>query len=286
MTLADDDLRMRVRRLLEGGRRTDDLDRLYLGLRGRSQGCPAVQEIGDFIAHRDRREKGMITQAGRDVFTSIDVWSMTLRKLPVGRDDIIRAAEANLRLASDEVIRAGVGSSRQTAAARLKKAIAKFRNERLLSDAELSVLSYFGNRFIWRPAFSAKQLNDELATVLVRSRLMSKEDRSQLAPASAFISLHAVAAMHGSSILLDNGAQARLFAGFANKDRWIEVKVDLVFHELGKPLMTPICLFLTDLRAEIYCAPELLADPAPILVDHWSEPLEIATDGRLAPLAP
>ncbi|TPW03962.1 MAG: Uncharacterized protein FD125_1369 [bacterium] len=281
MTLADDDLRLRVRRLLEGGRRTDDLDRLYLGLRGRSQGCPAVQEIGDFIAHRDLREKGMITQVGRDVFTSVDVWSMTLRKLNVGRDDFIRAAEANLRLASDEVIRAGVGSSRQMAAGRLKKAIAKLRSDQSLSHSEWSVFTYFGNRFIWRPAFSAAQLNDELATVFLRSGLMSKEDRVQLATARAFISLHAVAAMHGSSILLDNRARARLFAGFANKDGWIEVKVDLVFHELGKPLMTPICLFLTDLRAEIYCAPELVADPDPIVIDHWSLPLEIGADGRL-----
>ncbi|WP_278069535.1 hypothetical protein [Brevundimonas sanguinis] len=285
MTLADDDLRVRVRRLLEGGRRIEDLDRLYLGLRGRAQGCPAVQEIGDFIAHRDRREKGMITQIGRDVFTSIDVWSMTLRKLDVGRDDFIRAAEANLRLASDEVIRAGVGSSRQMAAARLKKAIAKLRSDQALSESEWTVFSYFGNRFIWRPAFSARQLNDELATVLVRNGLMSKEDSAQLVPASAFLSLHAVAAMHGSSILLDNGAHARLFAGFANKDRWIEVKVDVVFHELGKPSMAPICLFLTNLRAEIYCAPELLVASNPVLVDHWAMPLEIAADGRLAPLA-
>lgn len=279
--LVDEDLRRRLRRFLQGDRRIADLDRLYLGLRGRAQGCPAVKEIGDFIAHRDRRDKGLITQVGRDVFTSFEVWSRTLRDLDVGRDDFIRAAEANLRLASDEIIRNGLSSSRQMAAGRLKKAIQKLRGDREPSEVEWAAFNFFGNQFIWRPAFSDKQLNEELSILLVRTGLIERDDIVQLEIAGAFIALHAVLAMHGSSIVLPNGAPARLFAGYANKHRWIEVKVDLVFNELNKPLMSPICLFMTDLRAEIYATPELLTDPAPILVDHWSIPLEIGLDGRL-----
>ena len=284
-TLADEDLRMRVRRLLQGGRRTDDLDRLYLGLRDRARRCPAVLEIGDFIAHRDRREKGLITQVGRDVFTSFDVWSLTLRRLDVGPNDFIRAAEANLRLASDAQIRAGLGSSRQMAAARLKRAIVQVREKKEVAESEWAAFSFFGNRFVWRPAFSGDQLHRELTELLVQHDLMGTDDVEQFAAARAFLILHAITAMHGSSILLDNGSHARLFAGFANRDRWLEVKVDLVFHELGKPLMAPICLFLSDLRAEVYCTPELLEDPTPILVDHWSTPIEIDSSGRLTILS-
>jgi hypothetical protein len=282
--LADEDLRRRLRRLLEGGRRPEDLDRLYLGLRGRSRGCPAVQEIGDFIAHRDQREKGMITQTGRDVFTSFDVWSMPMRKLKLELTDFIRAAEANLRLASDGLILQALNSSRQTAAARLKRAIAKLKSDQRPSDAEWAVFSYLGNRFIWRPAFTADQLQTELAGLLVSHHLMDRDDLAQFVTARTFITLHAVTLMHGSAIVLENGERARLFAGYANRDRWIEVKVDIVFHDRGKPIMAPICLFLTDLRAEVHCSPDLLEIPSPIFVDHWDAPLEIGADGRLARL--
>ncbi|WP_312220362.1 hypothetical protein [Brevundimonas sp.] len=279
--LVDEDLRRRLRRFLEGDRRTGDLDRIYLGLRGRAQGCPAVQEIGDFIAHRDRRDKGFITQVGRDVFTSVEVWSRTLRNLEVGLEDFVRAAEANLRLASDDIIRTALGSSRQMAAARLKRAIQKLRDNRETSEAEWAAFTYFGNRFIWRPAFSSEQLNSELSAVLQRVELIGRDDIAQLEIAAAFVALHAVLAMHGSSIVLPNGEPARLFAGYANTDRWIEVKIDLVFNELSKPVMTPICLFMTDLRADIYATPDLVSDPQPVLVDHWSIPLEIDPNGRL-----
>jgi len=280
--LVDEDLRRRLRRFLEGDRRTGDLDRIYLGLRGRAHGCPAVQEIGDFIAHRDRRDKGFITQVGRDVFTSVEVWSRTLRNLEVNLEDFIRAAEANLRLASDDTIRSALGSSRQVAAARLKKAIRKLRAKHETSETEWAAFTYFGNRFIWRPAFSGKQLSGELSVVLQRVGLIARDDVAQLEIAAAFIALHAVLAMHGSSIVLPNGEPARLFAGFANTDRWIEVKIDLAFNELSKPVMTPICLFMTDLRADIYATADLVIEPRPVLVDHWSTPLEIGPDGRLA----
>lgn len=281
-SMADEDLRIRVRRLLTGGRRADDLDRLFLGLRDRARRCPAVLEIGDFIAHRDQREKGLVTQVGRDVFTSFDVWSLTVRRLDVGPNDFIRAAEANLRLASDDQIREGLGSSRQMAAARLNRAIAKVREGRKVAGSEWAAFNFFGNRFMWRPAFSGDQLHRELTDLLVQQGLLAAADVEQFAAARAFIILHAITTMHGSSIRLENGSHARLFAGFANRDGWLEVKVDLVFHDLGKPLMAPICLFLSDLRAEAHCTAALLADPAPVLVDHWSMPIEIDSSGRLA----
>lgn len=243
-----------------------------------------MQEIGDFIAHRDKREKGLITQVGRDVFTSFDVWSKPMRELPVGRDDVVRAAKANLRLATDDQIRQGLGMSRQMAAGRLKRALSKSAEGQGLSSSERDVLMYFGNRFIWRPAFTADQLIGELSTLLPRLDLIDKTDLDGVAAAGTFIALHAVTAMHGSAITLDDGSSARLFAGFAIRDHWLEVKVDIAFHELGKPLLAPICLFLTELPARAFCDPSLLSNRSPIFVDHWATPLEINDEGLLTAL--
>jgi len=282
-TLYDEDLQRRARRLIAGDRRADDLDRLYLGLRARARGFEAVREIGDFVAHRNEREKGLVTQVGRDVFTSAEVWSMAMRGLKPSWSDIGRAADANLRLATDAQIQTGCGCGRARARKRIDSALEKVGRAENITAAEAQALNYLGNRFIWRPAFSADQLIDELGRLLVRAGLIQPADLGQLGPARDFVALHALAVMHGSAIKTETGQRARLFAGFSNKDRWLEVKVDIVFPELGKPLMIPVCLFLTDLLPDDHCAPSLVS-AEPVLIDFWTDPVEIGPDGRLTPL--
>ncbi|HXO71352.1 MAG TPA: hypothetical protein VN838_20505, partial [Bradyrhizobium sp.] len=117
--------------------------------------------------------------------------------------------------------------------------------------------------------------------ILVGNRIVEKADAKALDNAKAFLTLYTLAVMHGSSILLDGGQKARLFAGYANRGRYLEVKIEIVFNELGKPLMAPICLYLTDLRPEDHCDPNLLMPDDPILLDHWRMPIEVGPSGRL-----
>src|SRR5882672_12565751 len=118
--MLDDDLRHRARRLMDGDFRTGDLDRLFLGQRDRAGNRDCFREIGDFVAHRDTRQKGLVTQVGRDIFTSVDVWSLKMRGRDPSWSDISRAAYANLRLASDDQLKAGCGCPRNTARKKLE----------------------------------------------------------------------------------------------------------------------------------------------------------------------
>ncbi len=276
-----EDLRYRARRLMSGDRRVADLDRLFLGLRARAGAQACFRELGDFVAHRDTREKGLITQCGRDVFTSVDVWSLKMR----GRDptwvDISRAAHANLRLASDKQLQAGCGCQRSAAKQRLKRALAKIEHRKRLTDKEFQTLNYLGNQFIWKPAFTADQLVAEFMEVLIQNGIMPPGEAIFYEETRSFLALYALALMHGSSIILDNGQRGRLFAGFANRQRHLEVKLEVVFRELSKPLMAPICLFLTDLSPEENCAPTLLEASGPVLPSHWNFPLDLGPDGKL-----
>jgi len=283
-TLFDEDLQRRARRLLNGDHRVGDLDRLYLGIRARARGFDAVREIGDFVAHRDTRDKGLIIQVGRDVFTSVDVWSMAMRGLKATLADLGRAADANLRLATEDQVKAGCGCGRARARKRVESALEMIGRGHSMSEAEARALDYLGNRFVWRPAFSADQLIDELGRLLIRVGLIEPLEQARLAQARTFVALHALSVMHGSSITMPSGHKARLFAGFSNRDRWLEVKIEIVFAELGKPLMTPICLFLTDLLPEDHCATSLVTSE-PVLIDFWKDPVEVGPDGRLALLA-
>jgi hypothetical protein len=283
--LLDEELRSRAGRLMRGDFRTEDVDRLFLGQRARARNRACFREIGDFVAHRDVREKGLITQVGRDIFTSVDVWSLKLRDRDPSRADISRAAHANLCLASDEQLESGCGCRRVIARKRLESALGKVdRNERP-TDLEFRVLEYLGFHFIWRPAFTSDQLFAEFKEVLTLNGIIRKADGSALNDAKTFLSLYALALMHGSSIVLDDGQRARLFSGFANRERRLEVKVKIVFNELAKPVMTPVCLFLTDLRPEEHCDPDLLTPSNPVLMDHWAAPIEIGASGRLTQIS-
>ena len=103
--MLDMELKSRARRVIEGRFTGSDLDRLYLGLREDAKNAFCFRDIGDFIAHRDERGRGITTETGRDVYTSVSVWSMKLRGLEPSLADVKRAGEANLRLMSDEQIK-------------------------------------------------------------------------------------------------------------------------------------------------------------------------------------
>jgi len=258
---------------------------LFLGQRDRAWNKSCFREIGDFIAHRDKREKGLVTQVGRDVFTSLEVWSLGLRGRTPSLDDIERAARANLRLASDEQLKTGCGCRRPAARTRLERALDKIKQQAAVTDPEARVLEFLGNRFIWKPAFTANQLFDEFCYVLIQNGIVRDAERPQLEGAREFLILHALAVMHGSAIVLESGQKAALYAGFANRQRRLEVKVQIAFHDLKVPVLAPICLFYTELDPQTHCAPNLLELSEPVLVDHWNTPIEIGANGLLSQIS-
>ena len=202
-----------------------------------------------------------------------------------GRDrtwaDIARAAHANLRLASDEQLWNGCGWQRSSAKQRLQRALAKVRQGDEPTDKEIRALDYLGNRLIWKPAFTAAELAADFEEVLLRTGITLPRDAGFTGETRTFLTLYALALMHGSAIVLENGHRARLFAGFANRQRHLEVKVEIVFNELSKPVMAPICLFLTDLSPELHCAPALLNSSNSPSFSSWDFPIDLGPDNKL-----
>jgi hypothetical protein len=85
--------------------------------------------------------------------------------------------------------------------------------------------------------------------------------------------------MHGTAIAL-KVAQAPLLCGFANRFGLLEVKVQIEFTDGPKPILSPVCMFLTDLRPEEHCEASLLASSDSYLDRVW-HCLEIDQDGTL-----
>lgn len=279
--MLDDDLRIRARRLATGQRRTEDLDRLFLGLRDRGEGRLSIREIGDFVAHRGQREKGLVTQTARDVFTSVDVWSRPLRRQPVARADVVRAVRANFRLASDQQIKKGCGMRRSIVRRRLDSALLQFERGEILRDQEMAILKYLGTTFIWKPAFTDIQLFTEFRNILYHRGLLTKAEWVSIETAKTFLTLYTIALMHGVRVTFDTGLRSELRAGFSNRQGHLEIKILITFDDAPKPIMSPICMFLTSLRPEEHCAPQLLDLGTCALPDAWNAPIEVGANGKL-----
>ena len=69
---------------------------------------------------------------------------------------------------------------------------------------------------------------------------------------------------------------------FSNKERRLEVKVQIAFEDGPKPIIAPICMFLTSLQPEGVCEPALLELGSEWQAHVWSRPIELNADGRLA----
>jgi hypothetical protein len=278
----DDDLRGRARRLLSGNRRVDDLDRLFLGLRDRDRGRASFREVGDFVAHRGERQKGVVTQICQDVFTSFDVWSMKFRGKDASLGDIVRAAQANFRLASDFQLRRGCGMPRAKVKRHLVSSCAKIETGTPISDQECRVLLYLGNRFIWKPAFTDERLFNDFRDVLLLNAILSKSEAAAFESVKEFLTLYAISVMHGCTIVYEGGDRRLLLAGFANRERHLEVKIQINFEIEKKPVMAPICMFLTSLSPGDHCEPSLLELGSDYLADAWREPIEVGREGKLS----
>lgn len=278
----DDDLRIRARRLIAGDFRQDDLSHLYLGLRDRHQGRRTFREIGDFVAHRQQRDQGVLQGIAKDIFTCFSVWASGMSGTMPVLDDMIRCAQANLRLATDKQIKESCKCRRDVAAKRLKRAIQTLRSGQPIRDAgDDLVWRSLRSRWIWRPAFSADTLFADFTDVLRRNAILDKAGVQSIGIAKDFVALHAVKIMHGSQVKLESGKVAGLYAGCANTERLIEVKIDLTYDGFAKPVMAPTCLFLTGLKGPDHCAGDLPVPGDAADFKAWSMPLDVTADLKL-----
>ncbi|WP_199544147.1 hypothetical protein [Paraburkholderia kururiensis] len=271
----------RARRWIEGRGSFEDLDRLYLDLRQASQGHDSFRELGDFLAHRDDRTKGPVTQRVRDVFTSFRVWSSGLRGETPNLDDFRACGLANLRLLNEDDIKARCGTHREAASRKLDKLFRKLENGHPGSDSDRRLWSALVNRFVWKPAFTDEEVHRDFLAVLRKNDVLTLEAELLPVQAANLLSLHALVRLHGARVRLEDGRVCSLYAGYSNPEQHLEIKVDLSSGDWPKPVQAPVCMFLTRLRCDDHCGESLLVQGRKPLWNDWMDPIELGVDGKL-----
>ena len=273
------ELRQRVERYLRGDCRVADLDRIFLGLRDQCHGLASIREIGDFVAHRDQREKGAVTNTVRDIHLSLDSW---LHQGEGRFPDLAKAKRicaANLRTATDAQLDARLGLRREVVRSVLAQAIRKMDADRFekVTKREQEVFNYLAGAFSWNPAFTDEQVGSELAGLLTKSGALRSVERAAFDANHDFLTLYVTALMHDSAVVMDDGSRFELFAGFDNDQRRIEVKARIELAGWAKRITVPVCIFWTSLIGTDHCSDDLAAVPG-----KWSGAIEIDPSGRLA----
>ncbi|WP_186128584.1 hypothetical protein [Burkholderia gladioli] len=271
----------RARRWIEGRGSFEDLDRLYLDLRQVSHGHESFRELGDFLAHRDDRTKGPVTQRVRDVFTSFRVWSSGMRDQTPELDDFRAAGQANLRLLNDDEIKAGCGTHREAASNKLDKLFRKLVNEYPISESDRRLWNALVNRFVWKPAFTDEDVHRDFVAVLCKNGVLASDVEPLPMHAANLLSIHALVRLHGACIRLEDGRVCSLHAGYANPEQRLEIKVDLSSVNWPKPVQVPICMFWTRLRCDDHCGESLVGQGRMPLWNDWTDSIELGLDGKL-----
>lgn len=108
-------LRIRVDRLLRSDLRVEDLTSLFLAMRDHCEGRECVREVGDFVAHRNTRTRGIITCCARDFFATLRFVfpqpkpPLDLTNLPKNFSDLLFAA---FRRTDNSLLREKLGLKR------------------------------------------------------------------------------------------------------------------------------------------------------------------------------
>jgi hypothetical protein len=298
-------IRARIVRLLRGEFYAADLPPLFLYARDRCNGRDSVKEVGDFIAHMNERTKGIATSLTRE--WQISAWfqyliwqgALDFHHLLPTFPEFLRAS---FRRADPGRIKAAINLSKKEARTVLSALLERIT---INTDGSLALLEMIGREFkllqcltshlSGGPAFDNEQLFSDLVTILVREGDLLQSETKQFGALKPGIGLFAVSIMHGCTIDVGDGSKILLNASHHPADGLgVLAAVPVLIMRPDTPLpagsfasipglperaiMLSTAIFTTNLVANEYCTPKLLATPMPWGLDMT---LEVTNDMRL-----
>ncbi len=183
-----------------------------------------MSEIGDFVAHRDYRTKGITTRRARDFFLvtrfifeyRLMKKTLNLNDLPSDFIDILWGA---LRRLPNAVLKTQLKCKRSVLEERLRefgKRVAAYPNGRqhliYATQDDKDLIDTLTRHLVATPAFNDDELFDQFYKTLVRHKLMERKERGLLESQKNAIILFAISCMHGCVIELADNWRAELWA--------------------------------------------------------------------------
>lgn len=292
--MADPKSRARVERLLRGVFRPDDLTGLFLYARDHCDGREPVADIGHFVAHHDKRDKGIVTRSTREWFAVARFHvsrfgpngkPLESNKMPPATPDYFKIAVNRI---DAKLIREKTGMRRSDAHKLMNEVVERLTQGAdgtwaLPSDVtklEVSLIQCVSSVMVVKPAFEADRLCDDFIATLKSNGLITKEELSEHREAlRALVQLYALATMHNCVVQIGDGTTTQLKVKPGPDAKQITVNAAVPDAFPNQPLIfINSSMFTADVDPSIHCHPELLANW------DWNFEIELAPDRRLSPL--
>jgi hypothetical protein len=236
--MVDSALRARVERLLGDDFRVDDLTRLFLSVRFKCDGRESVQEVGDFVAHRGERTKGIVSRAVREWFDIVQFFAPQFRKggpYPIDWNSLPPNTQKYLTVVmkriTNSILKKEAGLTRahaQRIFPGLLKKIEKnpdgtYRINPTISDKEVALLNSLCTVLRTIPAFTLDTLFKDFCDTLKSHGLLRKEEFSDFERFKTPIGLYAVSVMQNCWIQTSDALSSKLFAYYEKTNNVINV---------------------------------------------------------------
>lgn len=294
--MVDAKSRAKVRRLFGSDFRAGDLTDLFLFSRDHCDGRQSVRDIGDFVAHHNERDRGIITQSTRDWFAVVRFHMpsffpsnapkvLDFQRMPSATKDYFKIAVNRL---DARYIKEKTGLKRQKAHELMKGII-----ERLIHNAdgtwtlngpftstEHSLINCVCSQIVVKPAFDVNRLSEEFFDTLKSNGLLTKEEaHDNKESLMDIVQLFSVAVMHNCIVQIGDGTTTKLKAQQDSLTKHISVNATI---QRAIPNMPNInftaSMFTANLDPVIHCSPDLLA------MQDWDFEIELAPNRRLSRL--
>lgn len=299
--MIDAGLRVRVKRLLRGDFRADDLTRLFLYARDRCDGRESVQEVGDFVAHHDERTKGLITRTTRDWYVTAEFAALAMNNNRLKKPFDLTKLPPDMANFLGASFRRGFGPNHNRSL-KEKTGLSRAAAERLLSSiiknfasnadgtltvtashakTEIELIKYLCSYLAVSPAFNGDRLFDDFRETLKSHGLIQKSEMRDFEALKAAVALYAITVMHNCTIQIQDGVSTKLTAG-ANQLIEVSAAVPVPMTGVNSPggqVKLASSIYETAFDRENYCETRLLAMPRP-----WTCDLEVTPNMRLGAL--
>ncbi len=279
--------RKHVQTLLSGKCDKPALSELFLFVRSRCDGRQTVQDIGDFIAHPQQRNKGITTDTVRDFFTILIFKFRDDNKIiPANFEEVLRAL---VRQIDRGILKRDTGLNKPEVEKMIPELLdlfsknddGTFRQIKGVSEKERRVLECLTRYVISKPAFDRIRLVREFRDTLKSHDLLEENELRQFETVGPAIILYACYCMHGSEILLSDDSKVTLEV-HANEVKWkgkagtkLFVSGSAPVSHQGTTVNIAGAIFETCLDAQKYSDFDWDKNPGP------DTPIDLTEDGRL-----
>jgi hypothetical protein len=290
--VGDAALRIRVERMLRGEFILDDLTNLFLALRQRAGGRQSVVEVGDFVAHRNERNKGIVSQAVRDFFVRVRFLiesyerKLAVYDLPPYIAEFLQASARHMDYQAAK--KNGASFTRVQVKNELPGLLASIKSSNgrcylwpLVTQRELELCDFLASLYTFKPMLTEDSLFEEFTGALAENGLLRTSELQKLLPMKGAIALFALCHMHQCFVELSDGVKGYLEASpYGGGDDTIAVTATV--PTMGsKGAKMAHAVFLTDRTVADDCRPGMECDPQN---PYWKYPLEVGPDQKLRPL--